>query len=96
VTTLAVVLALLAPAPGPQVGVVGNAFRPRRVTVRVGRSVTWRWQGRRRHDVWFAEGPRRCRPRRSGRCTRRFSERGTFDYQCTLHGSMTGRVRVRP
>jgi plastocyanin len=73
---------------------VDNAFRPRTLAVRRGRPVTWRGLGRRRHDVWFEGGPPRCRPRMSGTCTRRFSRARTYDYVCTLHGSMTGQVRV--
>lgn len=90
------VLAAAAPGTEPaQISIVDNAFRPRTLAVRRGRGVTWSWQGRRRHDVWFTSGPRRCRPRRSGRCTRRFRRAGRYDYFCTLHGSMTGLVRVR-
>ena len=94
-TTLAILLAALAPAAPAQVAVKDNAFRPRTVAVRAGQSVTWRWTGRNRHDVWFEDGPRRCPRKRTGKCTRRFRERGSFEYFCTLHGSMTGLVRVR-
>ncbi len=86
---------LAAVAPGhAEVSVVDNAFRPRTLAVGRGHAVTWRWLGRRRHDVWFEDGPARCRARLSGRCTRRFARVGSYDYFCTLHGSMTGRVRV--
>ena len=88
------VLAVVAPGPA-QVTIVDDAFRPRTLTVSRGRAVTWRWLGRRRHDVWFAEGPARCRPRRSGTCTRRFARAGRYEYFCTLHGSMAAVVRVR-
>ncbi len=94
-TTLALVLLTLAPAAPAQVTVQDNSFRPRTVTVAVGRAVTWRWRGRRRHDVWFDGGRRPCPRQRSGRCTRRFRRRGSVEYFCTLHGSMTGLVRVR-
>jgi len=96
VTVTAVILA--AAAPGP-VTVSDRGFRPRRIVVERGQAVTWAWKGRRRHDVYFWSGPRRGRPlgcgrRRTGTCTRRFRVAGTYDYVCTLHGSMTGRVRV--
>lgn len=87
-------LAVAAPGPAP-VAIVDNHFRPRLVTVPPGRAVRWRWAGRRRHNVWFERGPRMCPTRRSGRCTRTFHKTGAYDYFCTLHGSMTGRVRVR-
>ena len=83
-------------APGhAQVAVVDNAFKPRTVTVRRGGSVSWRWRGRRRHDVWFQDGPGRCSKRRSGGRTRRFRRAGRYEYFCTVHGTMAGVVRVR-
>jgi plastocyanin len=96
VIPLPIALAVLAvAAPGhAEVSIVDDAFRPRTLAVRRGRPVTWRWLGRRRHDVWFESGPPRCRLRISGTCTRRFARAGSYDYFCTRHGSMTGRVRV--
>ena len=83
-------------APGhAHVAVVDNAFKARAVTVRRGGAVTWRWRGHRRHDVWFQSGPARCSSRRSGTCTRRFRRAGRYEYFCTIHGTMTGVVRVR-
>lgn len=87
-----------AQAAAKVVAVGDNYFRPRTPVVRVGTSVTWRWRGRRRHNVVFTSGrgrPRGCSTRRGGSCTRRFRRRGTFRYVCTLHGSMTARVTVR-
>jgi plastocyanin len=91
-----IALAVLAvAAPGhSEVSIVDNAFRPRTLVVGRARPFPGRWWGRRRHDVWFEDGPARCRARLSGRCTRRFARVGSYDYFCTLHGSMTGRVRV--
>jgi plastocyanin len=77
-----------------------NFFKPRTVKVSKGGAVTWRWAGRRRHNVHFTSGPRSGRPRgcgtkRKGSCSRRFRKRGRYGYVCTLHGSMTGKVVVR-
>jgi plastocyanin len=94
-TTLAILFAALAPTPAPPVVIKDNKFLPGIVSVKKGRTVTWRWTGQNRHDVWFSEGPRNCSRRRSGTCTRRFNKRGSFEYFCTLHGSMTGLVKVR-
>ena len=96
--TLATALTMITlAAPGVSVG--DNWFRPRSVTVGRGAAVTWRWRGRRRHDVFFLPGrrgrPRACSPRRTGSCTRRFARTGRFPYVCRLHGSMAGAVRVR-
>jgi plastocyanin len=102
-TVVAMLAAAAAPAPvaaSAPVAVTDRGFRPRALTIRRGRAVTWAWTGRRRHDVYFVSGPRRGRPRscarrRSGTCTRRFPVAGTYGYVCTLHGTMTGRVSVR-
>lgn len=98
--TLPVALALLAAATPNQVAIVDNAFRPGRLAVRRGEAVTWTWDGRRRHNVYFYPGskegrPLNCRKRREGRCTRRFARTGRYQYVCTLHGTMVGAVRVR-
>lgn len=92
----ALTLATLA-APGVSIG--DNWFRPRSLGVPRGAAVTWRWRGRRRHDVFFLPGqrgrPRSCPARRSGSCTRRFPHPGRYSYVCSLHGTMSGAVRVR-
>jgi plastocyanin len=82
------------------VSIGDNRFSPRSTAVRRGGSVTWRWRGRRRHDVYFVTGPRGGRPggcgaRRPGRCALRFRRAGRYGYVCTLHGTMAGTVRVR-
>jgi len=97
---VAIAAALVAAAAPGQVAVTDHGFRPRTLAVKRGQAVTWTWTGRRRHDVFVWSGPERgrpapCRRRRAGSCTRRLPVRGTYDYACTLHGSMTGRVRVR-
>jgi plastocyanin len=77
-----------------------NFYRPRSLTVAKGGTVAWRWDGRRRHDVYFTSGlrsgrPRRCGAQRHGKCSRRFKKAGRYGYVCTIHGSMTGKVVVR-
>jgi plastocyanin len=83
----------------PGVAVGDNWFRPRSLAIRRGTAVTWRWRGRRRHNVFFLAGPpvrpRSCPARRSGSCIRRFSRAGRYKYVCTFHGTMAGAVRVR-
>jgi plastocyanin len=98
VTTLLVLIAAVpaGEASGRHVKVGDNYYRARTVHVSKGSTVTWRWAGRRRHDVYFTHGHiARCKSRRHGSCTRRFRRRGTFTYVCTLHGNMAGRVVVR-
>jgi len=100
----------LADASGPTAGAAAatrvkvgdNYFKARTASVRRGRTVTWVWRGDSPHNVVFgkrprgARKPRGCRIQTNGKCVRRFrSKRGTYSYRCTLHGSMTGKIRVR-
>jgi plastocyanin len=71
---------------------VNYKFVKKTVTIRKGGKVTWRFkQGR--HNV---VGRRWSSPvKRSGTWSKRFKKRGKFNYRCTLHPGMDGRVRVR-
>jgi plastocyanin len=93
------------PNPGPNAPatrtttthVRDNYFRPRISSVKRGAVVRWTWRGRSRHNVWFVSGrrqPRNCGARRRGSCERTFRRVGTYDYVCSFHGSMTGRIKV--
>jgi plastocyanin len=91
---LAIMLAVTPASAGVKVG--DDYYRPSTAHVRKGGSVTWHWGGHRRHDVYFTRGHiARCKSRRGGSCTRRFSRRGSYSYICTLHAGMRGRVVVR-
>ena len=73
----------------------GLRFRPSTVSIRRGESVTWLWRdGRIEHNVAF--GALRSRTQASGSYTVRFTRRGTFGYECTLHVAegMHGKVIV--
>jgi plastocyanin len=69
-------------------------FEPKAIQVPVGTTVTWRFtDGSVPHNV---SGDGFASPTRShGTFTHRFDRAGTFDYRCTLHPGMTGRVVVR-
>ena len=70
-----------------------NWFSPKTATVARGGTVTWRWVGKKSHDV---SGPGfRSKLMKTGTYKRTFSKAGTFKYVCTLHRGMTGTVRVR-
>jgi plastocyanin len=104
--------AVLAPASGgsqvtaaaTKVSVKDDLFSPRGVTVSRGGKVTWRWRGDNPHNVAFrrvpagASRPKRCgtTSRRDASCTRKFRQRGTYRYVCTIHelAGMKGRVKV--
>jgi plastocyanin len=75
------------------VSVRDNAFSPKTATVARGGTVTWRWAGRRSHNV---VGPDfKSRLMRTGTFSKRFTRTGSFKYVCTVHSGMTGTVRVR-
>jgi len=81
--------------------VADNSFTPQLLTVPSGTTVTWEWQGTTvtAHNVTFAAGtgaPSNIPNRTSGSVTRDFNTAGTFNYQCTNHGGMTGSVTVNP
>jgi plastocyanin len=69
-------------------------FEPRVIQVRPGTMVTWHFEdGAVAHDV-RADGF--SSPiQKTGAFTHRFDQAGTFEYRCTLHANMTGRVIVK-
>lgn len=79
------------------VQVADNSFTPDAITVPVGTTVTWEWQGMTSsHNVTFgAGGPGNIPNRTSGSATLTFSTPGTFNYSCTNHPpNMIGSVTV--
>jgi plastocyanin len=103
VATLAVigVVALTVRAeldPGePVVGVTDVAihdseFGPAAIEVPAGTTVTWRWDGEAEHNVVGDgfESPTKVR----GRFVYTFTEPGTYNYRCTRHFFMRGKVVV--
>ena len=76
------------------ISVKDNVFDPVSTTVPVGTTVTWTWAGRDDHNVVFPTGPSSA-TQRAGTFQRTFSAAGTFDYTCTLHAGMNGKVIVR-
>ncbi|MDA0171558.1 plastocyanin/azurin family copper-binding protein [Solirubrobacter taibaiensis] len=70
-----------------------NWFSPKTATVARGGTVTWRWVGKKSHDV---SGPGfKSKLIKTGTYKRAFSKKGTFKYVCTVHRGMTGTVRVK-
>jgi plastocyanin len=62
------------------------------IEVPAGTEVTWRWEGSFPHDV-VGDGFR-SEVVTEGEFAHRFETPGTYNYRCTLHGAMTGRVIV--
>jgi plastocyanin len=80
------------------VQVANNTFSPSAITISQGSTVSWEWQGTTvPHNVTFAAAagvPANIPNQTSGSFPRTFNTAGTFTYQCTNHGGMTGSVTV--
>ena len=77
-----------------EVSVEDNKFDERVIEVGAGTSVTWVWNGDHTHNVvgegWASDN------RDEGTFQHTFAVPGEYDYKCTLHGGMRGRVVVKP
>jgi plastocyanin len=84
-----------APAKGvSEIAAKDLKFSPAVVEVPAGTTVTWRFADRGvPHDV-KADGWNSGKPRSSGSFSHTFSNPGSYDYVCTIHPKMTGRVVV--
>jgi plastocyanin len=82
------------PVKSGEVVAKDNRFAPVAVEVPAGTTVTWRFEdGGTPHDV-TGEGWKSGDPQSKGTYRRTFDRPGTYDYRCTLHGGMDGRVVV--
>ena len=81
------------PARGvTEVSVEDNKFEEGVIEVPTGTTVTWTFEGQNDHNVvgdGFASDAMN-----DGEFEYAFTTPGRFDYKCTLHGGMTGRVLV--
>jgi plastocyanin len=85
--------------PGPpRVSVHDAGFDPPELRVRAGQGVTWKNDGAASHDVSalggeaWGSGPLLT----TGTFSRVFSTPGQYDYFCSLHPTMRGRIVVGP
>jgi len=76
------------------VAVDDNVFEPRVIRIPAGTEVVWEWEGGARHNV-VGDGGFQSDLLREGTFTHVFDTPGTYNYICTLHGGMTGRVIVQ-
>ncbi len=81
-------------ASSHEVVLKGLRFHPSTITINPGESVTWVWQdGNVEHNV--TGGSFRSRTQTHGSFTVRFTHAGTYNYRCTIHEGMVGKVVVR-
>jgi len=77
------------------VSVSDNNFTPRNIQIAVGTTVTWTWEsGATTHNVTFSDGGSGDRGA-NATFSKTFNSLGTFNYDCTLHGGMSGSVLVK-
>ena len=85
------------PPPGATVTTPGATFSPATVTIPAGASVTWQFSGD-RHNVTFsgaAPTGGNIPDTDGGSVSRTFPAAGTYNYSCTRHNGMSGRVVVQ-
>jgi plastocyanin len=85
------------PAGSVTVTTPGEVFSPATVTIGVGGTVTWQISGA-THNVTFgalAPAGGNIPDTRGATVSRQFSTAGNYDYACTRHAGMTGRVVVQ-
>ena len=84
--------ATTAPVAATEVAVVDNDFKPATIRVDTGTTVTWKWKGSAPHDVrgdGFGS-----KIQNSGTFQHTFATPGEYEYRCTVHREMQGRVVV--
>ena len=83
---------------GVTIATTGNAFTPNDVTVAPGTTVTWQFSET-THNVTFTRlmppGGNIPGTAPGNNVSRTFMMAGDYDYECTLHGNMKGRIRVQ-
>jgi plastocyanin len=81
---------------GAKVSIVNFAFTPTPITIAPGESVVWTNDDGAPHGLEYNDGAKGVDPLLPGASfTRRFDRPGTYEYNCSVHPYMTGRVVVR-
>ena len=79
-----------------KVSIANFAFTPGEITIAPGESVTWTNDDGAPHGLKYHDGAKGTDLLLPGASfSRRFDRPGTYDYNCSVHPYMTGRVIVR-
>ena len=82
---------------GAKVSIVNFEFTPPEITIGLGQSVTWTNDDGAPHGIEYHDGAKGTDLLLPGASfSRRFDRPGTYDYSCSVHPYMTGRVVVHP
>jgi YVTN family beta-propeller protein len=85
-----------APASSAKVSIANFSFGPTSITVKTGENVTWTNNDGAAHTVTFKDGSTSSKALSPGNSfTRSFTQPGSYDYFCSFHPYMTGRVIVQ-
>jgi plastocyanin len=71
-----------------------NQFQPGHIEIPARTTVTWTNADQIPHNVKFGDGPASDNLSFGATFQRVFNDPGTFDYECTIHTGMVGRVTV--
>lgn len=84
------------PGVGATVSIANFVFAPAQITIGAGENVTWTNDDGAPHGLAFRDGAAGISLLLPGASfSRRFDTPGSYDYECSLHSYMTGRVVVR-
>ena len=87
-----------AAASGPKTVNLGdNFFKPTKVTVTAGTTVTWKWTGGNTHNVTVVSGPEKFHSgdQDTGTYTHTMVKPGTYKIVCTFHPGMEMTLKVK-
>jgi plastocyanin len=103
VVAIALVIGACGSSTGPRdaspvdrgaVTMINNEFQPPHIQVPARTTVTWTNGDQSPHNVKFDDGPSSDNLALGATFQRVFDDPGTFDYRCTIHPGMVGRVTV--
>ena len=81
---------------GAKVSIVNFSFTPTPLTIAPGESVVWTNDDGAPHGLEYHDGAKGVDPLLPGASfSRRFDRPGAYEYNCSVHPYMTGRVVVR-
>lgn len=81
---------------GAKVSIVNFTFSPAEIAIAPGESVTWTNNDGAPHGLEYHDGAAGINPLLPGASfSRRFERPGVYDYNCSVHPYMSGRVVVR-
>jgi amicyanin len=81
---------------GAELKIAAFAFSPSEIQVSAGNEVSWMNEDAAPHAIAVKGGVRTAQLAPGQRAALAFDKPGTYDYICSIHPYMTGKVVVRP